>query len=122
MADQKLWQDDPYLLVLYKLIVKTKQAYEACRRPGGASQRNLKRHKFTVKWLIEEISQACRTYPHWYRGRQCLGQLIDYRLEIDAYYDKVCDKPIQETMILWKTDHHHFYGTFAKLEELFSRE
>lgn len=119
MADQYLWTEDPYLIVLFKLLIKVKTIYNSLIREHARSDDNLKRHKFSVRWLIEEITQACKNYPHWYRGRQRLGSLVDLKLELEEYFDKVLNKPIEETRILYGELNHEFYATFVQLERLF---
>ena len=119
MAENQLWKEDPYLTVLFALINTSRQNYQALVNPNGRTERNLKRHKFIVKWLIEEILHACRNYPQWYRGRRRIGQLVEFRLRLEDYFDRVLDHNTEQIDVLFQNLHQEFYGILTQIEAMF---
>ena len=121
MAQALLWNDDQQLVVLYKLLERTEQIYNTLREQGNdASELTIKRHKFGVEWVLDEILRACRNHTNWYRGRQQLGRLVDLRMDLNDYYEKVLNQPEGQRARLFRDHHHEFYATHVQIKGLFA--
>jgi len=115
----KLWKNDPHLIVLYNHLRIGNNIYTQLIRDKKHVEK-LRSHKFNVKWLQEEIKDACRNNDKWLGGRQQLDTLIDIRYELSIYYDSVfADTPIEDQGEKFELHHQEFYAVYKQLLRLF---
>lgn len=119
-AELGLWDQDPYLKVLERLIVKAKINHSALTRRNGRDERGWRQHKIICAWLIEEVEKACDNFPHWKRGHNRLSQLIQTKYQLQEYYDKTLDFPIDQIEAKFNVTNHEFYAYLTHLEDLFN--
>lgn len=120
MAQLGLWEEDPYLKTLNRLVVKARINHSTLTRRNGRNESSWRQHKIICGWLIEEVSKACDNFPHWKRGQTKLSQLIQTKYRLQDYFDKTLDFPIDQIEAKFDVTNHEFFAYVTHIEQLFT--
>lgn len=116
----KLSKNDPYLIVLHRNLLQARIFYQELREEPQNIDR-IRNHKFNVKWIKEEVHDACKNSPKWQSGRQHLESLIDIRHDLEDYYDVVFNNDSIEIQgRRFVENHHEFYAVLRHFLRLFA--
>ena len=116
---ERIWREDPQLTVLRKLVAEARAVYQSLTIIEEKPEELLMKHKFTVEWIIQEISDTTKTYEKWSRGRHKLTQLLDIRYELIDYVNKTLEYPHEETVRLFNIYREQFERHLDEIELLF---
>ena len=114
----RIWNEDPHLTVLRRLVVEARTAYDALVAFEDRPEESLMKHKFTVEWLIQEIQDTVRNYDKWSRGRHKLTRLLDVKYQLIDYLTKTLEFPYEESVRLFNLNHEDFKRHLTTLNRL----